>query len=689
MKIKWLNSIKTKLISASVMMIVLILAVVSGIIMYKENEKAYQDYYNNSLKQMKIVENAITIFYNQLDKDINMMTADPLVKQADSTITSYENAVDTVQMTPSENGGLEQEIYERFKNYGETHPGTMYVYFGTEDGSYVQWPETTIVKNYVPKNLGWYQAGIKGNGKIVRTDPYVDKISNSMITSNVVSFKDDTGKVIGVLGIDVQQSAISDIMSKMNTGKTGFFMIVHKTGVILADGSNTENAFKKIEDVNMPGLEQLLSDKPQSFPIELNDEEYLVNPYKVAGTDWILAAFMSKDELTESSREIIGLVLSISLIMLFITILYSLSVTNRIIRPIKKAAAYLYQVAGGNLDLNIDKKYLSQQDETGIIIKGIEDMKNSLKQLVRSIKNESSAIEGKIGMVTGNVKLLNESLTDVSATTEELAASMEETAASSEEMAVTSQSIENSVHTIAARAGDGSSKVSEINKRAVNTKEKVNAAQKKAITIFTGTKKQLEQAIKDAKVVEQINILSESIMQITEQTNLLALNAAIEAARAGEAGKGFSVVAEEIRKLAEQSKETVLKIQDLTGRVIDSVDNLSVNANDLLTFMSSDVNQDYDMMLNIADQYTDDINFVDDIVKEFNVISEELLTSIRDILTTIDGVASAADEGARGTSEIADNVSVVNDKANEVNDQIKKTGESVDKLRAEIDKFVI
>jgi hypothetical protein len=119
------------------------------------------------------------------------------------------------------------------------------------------------------------------------------------------------------------------------------------------------------------------------------------------------------------------------------------------------------------------------------------------------------------------------------------------------------------------------SEAADINKRTNTTKDMVQASQKKANEIFIKTKTQLEKAIEESKVVEQIDVLTGSIMQITSQTNLLALNAAIEAARVGDVGKGFSVVAEEIRKLAEQSKDTVIEIQNISTKVTESVQNLT------------------------------------------------------------------------------------------------------------------
>ncbi len=178
-------------------------------------------------------------------------------------------------------------------------------------------------------------------------------------------------------------------------------------------------------------------------------------------------------------------------------------------------------------------------------------------------------------------------------------------------------------------------------------------------------------------------------MNITEQTNLLALNAAIEAARAGEAGRGFSVVAEEIRKLAEQSKDTVTQIQDITEKVIKAVNRLSSSSSGLLRFMSVDVNNEFKAMLEVTENYSADGQFIDNLVAEFNSISEGLLASIQEIIKIIDGVSVASSESADGIMEITDKVMHVNNKSNEVMNYALQSKGSAENLKQEVEKFKI
>ncbi|AGF55759.1 methyl-accepting chemotaxis protein [Clostridium saccharoperbutylacetonicum] len=381
-----------------------------------------------------------------------------------------------------------------------------------------------------------------------------------------------------------------------------------------------------------------------------------------------------------------AIIIAVSIIVGY---LMSMVITRNIVKPLDIAVNYLGILSGGDFTSEMPAEVKKRKDEIGTMAKALDNIYVSLRGLIKNIIEESDNIEEVVNTVNNEVKVLNGNIEDVSATTQELSATIEETSASAEETSATSQEIGKAVQSIAEKSQEGAIQAGEINKRAQETKENIEKSQKLALSTFLNTKDGLEKALENSKVVEQINVLSDSIMKITEQTNLLALNAAIEAARAGEAGKGFSVVADEIRKLAEQSKDAVSKIHNVTNKVVESVNSLSLNSNNLLDFMSKDVQNDYSNMLEVAGKYSEDAKFVDDLVMDFSSTSEELLASISDILKTIEGVADASSEGANGTVDIANKVIEISDKSNAVLEQVAHTKESSDKLKIEMSKFKI
>jgi methyl-accepting chemotaxis protein len=500
---------------------------------------------------------------------------------------------------------------------------------------------------------------------IISKDESYKATVNKDIDKRNKTINDDMDKLSGLSTDNNQKKLYETIKNNLASYQEKF-----NAEVDLARGNKFEEAYKLyIDNVN-------LLETYQTSVRDLND--YNVNNAKI-----IYNGFKVQAKNTETSTFVI------SILVIIIALLLSGYIIISINKSISSLSITLNSLKKGDFTVEVPKGLRNAKDEIGIMSMDVFLMQDSLKKLIETVKNEALNVNTNVDGSLENINIMNKSIEDVSASTEELSANMEETAASSEEMTATAQEIEKAAESIAKNSQNGAIEVENINRRALETKESVDRAQKKSINIFQGTKEELEKAIENSRVVEQINVLSESIMQITSQTNLLALNAAIEAARAGEAGKGFSVVAEEIRKLAEQSKQTVIEIQNITSNVTGSVNELSNSSNKLLQFVATDVQNDYKDMLEVADKFSEDAKFVDNLVIEFSSTSEELLASVQDVLKTIDGVAQAAGEGAGGTTDIAQRVADITSKSNNLIELTKKTKESSEKLKDEISKFKI
>lgn len=517
----------------------------------------------------------------------------------------------------------------------------------------------------------------------------------------------------GVYTEEEAKKLAADEIRQLRYGDAGYFWVDQYDGTnVVLLGNDTEgtnrmetkdaNGYQMVKEIIRVGQEADGGYTDYVFPKEGETEPSPKRSYSKAFEPfgWVIGTGNYTDYIDDQVASIekdfssyvtgrMTLFIISTLIEGIIVVLLLIMIIISIIRPLKKCISSIGVMEQGDFSQSLGNALLKRRDDFGKLAASLESMRNEMSGLIGEVKSQATEITRMVQEIDDNIQALDEEIENVSATTEELAAGMEETAASSEEINAMSHEIESAAKSIATRSQDGATEADDIRDRAVGIKKTTTENDERTKAIHAEINEGLTKALEDIKVVDQIGVLAESIMEITGQTNLLALNASIEAARAGEAGKGFAVVADEIRVLAEQSKAAVVHIQDVTKNVVESVTNLADGAKKLLEFVGTDVVDSFAGFSDMADSYSNDAGKIDGLVTDFSASSEQLLASINGVMDAIGEVSKAATEGATGTNDIAEKTGVVVEKAAEIKEKAEAAHHAADKLQQNVEHFIV
>lgn len=517
----------------------------------------------------------------------------------------------------------------------------------------------------------------------------------------------------GKYTLEEAKQLAADEVREMRYGDAGYFWIDQSDGTnIVLLGSDTEgtnrmeakdaNGYHMVKEIIRVAVEDGGGYADYVFPKEGETETSPKRSYSAyyEPFDWVVGTGnytdYIDDEIAEQDKIFSAyamkrayMLIGICLAFLVIVLILAGGIANDITKTLKRIMEQIRVIAGGDLTHEMKAGDLKRKDDFGELANALSSMRKTMQGLIGQVKAGSGSIHSVVHDINSNMSQLNSEIEDVSATTQELAASMQETASSADQISEMSGEIEEAAKSIAIRAQSGAESAEDIHRRAGEAKDTAGENRQKVTRMLEEIRTGLENALEKAKVVDQIGVLAEAILNITGQTNLLALNASIEAARAGEAGKGFAVVADEIRNLAEQSQETVTNIQNVTDSVSTAMNNLSVDANRLLSFVDTEVVESFDLFEQMAEAYNKDAANVNDLVSDFSATSEELLASIDGILGLIKGISEAANDGAAGTSNIAEKtVNIVNG-SSDVLARAREAGNSAEDMQKNVTSFVV
>lgn len=367
------------------------------------------------------------------------------------------------------------------------------------------------------------------------------------------------------------------------------------------------------------------------------------------------------------------------------------SVNKRIIKPIRVAQKEISQIISdidrreGDLTKRVT---VYSNDEIAALGKGINAFMEKLQHILQMITNNSQKMDVVVNEVMDSVRTSNNSVSDLSALTEELAATMEEVSANAAVINTNAGEVREEVNEIA-------DKTSKINEYSIQMKEHAENMENTARTNMESTSIKvneilsvLNQAIEDSNSVNQVNSLTDDILNIASQTNLLALNASIEAARAGEAGKGFAVVADEISQLADASREAANNIQQINGVVTAAVHNLANHANGLVSYMNESILPEFEAFVTAGSEYRDNATYIENVMAEFNTKTDALKSAVSEIANSIDTITTAIDEGVTGVTGAAENTQVLVGDMDSITGHMDENQQIAGALKQETEVFI-
>ena len=373
-----------------------------------------------------------------------------------------------------------------------------------------------------------------------------------------------------------------------------------------------------------------------------------------------------------------------------VTFFLALNISFTVSRPSKSASKTIQgmvdKLERGESDLT-ERVTVKGENEVARMGRCINAFVENLQHTVGAIRSQSLELDKTVAEMTKNVQSSNENAAGVSGVMQELSARMQEISATISQVTVGAQEVLEAAEFIKTQAEQGNGFVDQVKERAMKINDSVKDSKESTTTMIAEISDQLNAAIENSKSVNEINVLTDDILNISSQTNLLALNASIEAARAGDAGRGFAVVADEIRVLADSSRETANSIQIISKNVTDAVSELAKNAEIMVSYINSNVLSEYDEFDDMAGQYHKDAENMAYMLGKFLESADSLENVMGKMVGGIESIGGAIQESANGTGAAAENAALLVESMQSIQEEAEENREISRKLRKQVEKF--
>ena len=400
----------------------------------------------------------------------------------------------------------------------------------------------------------------------------------------------------------------------------------------------------------------------------------------------------AQGQMEQSAARVPGIISVASIALLVVVIVIMLGLRLWVIGPVKKATKQVDELVEGircNKGDITKRIHVGSRDEVGRLAIAINDLVAQMQIIIRAITEGCGQMEEKQADIISNVEKVNATADHTMRNLGVMSRGMQLVTGAIEGVQQDTGVLDHTVENMLEVAQNGRNYAADIKEKASKMKVTAVESKQEATLVMKEIDTAMTESIANSRQIHKITELTEEILGIAGTTNLLALNASIEAARAGEAGRGFAVVAEEIRKLADSSRESANNIQEISNRVVESVEELSENATRLLEFMNTRVMKDYDALEDTGSNYHEAADHVDEMMNEFGQKIDELLSVLQNVNTANTQMEATVGDSTEKLSVVEKNNQGLQQEMKDISYAVEELAASAGQLKESIRCFTV